>query len=78
VWPYELERWVLARPDAYGPLPTPSCSMSSCCGLRSHRRDRLVRGNPATRTFAELLIDCEEVHTLRAVHVGMLREDEPS
>jgi hypothetical protein len=30
----------------------------------------------ATRTFAELLIDCEEDRVLRAVLVGMLREAE--
>jgi hypothetical protein len=31
-------------------------------------------GNPKTRTFAELLIDCEEDRTVRAVLVCMLRD----
>jgi hypothetical protein len=42
------------------------------------RPDRIgeFSGNPKTRSFAELLIDCAEDRTLRAVLVGMLREGE--
>src|SRR4249920_2928481 len=42
------------------------------------RADRIGEfwGYPEGRAFAELLIDCEEDRTLRAV-LGMLREDDP-
>ena len=44
--------------------------------LRPGRRIGEFWGNPRTRTFAELLIDCEEDRMLRAVVVGILREAE--
>jgi hypothetical protein len=44
------------------------------------RADRIGEfwGNPKTRTFDELLIDCEEDRTLRAGLLWMLREADRS
>ena len=75
--PDELERQLQARLDALG--PPPRAELLHVLMLPDFERaDRIGEfwGNPKTRTFAELLIDCEEDRTLRAVPVGMLRESE--
>ncbi len=73
--PDELERRLRQRLDALGPAPR--AELLHVLTLPDFdRADRIGEfwGNPKTRTFAELLIDCEEDRTLRAVLVGMLRE----
>jgi hypothetical protein len=75
--PDELERRLRERLDALGPAPR--AELLHVLMLPDFERaDRIGEfwGNPKTRTFAELLIDCEEDRMLRAVLVGMLRETE--
>jgi hypothetical protein len=72
----EMESAFRARPEA---LP-PAARVELLHVLMLPDFDRAGRigdywANTKTRTFAELLIDCEEDRTLRAVLVGMLREE---
>jgi hypothetical protein len=71
----ELDRRLRELLDALAPAPRAELLHV----LRLPDLDRADRigefwGNPKSRTFAELLIDCEEDRVLRAVLVGMLRE----
>ena len=71
----ELDRSLRERLDALGPAPR--AELLHVLTLPDFERaDRIGEfwGYPDSRAFAELLIDCEEDRTLRAVLVGLLAE----
>jgi hypothetical protein len=70
--PDKLEHRLRARLDALGPAPRAELlHVLTLPDFDSADRIGEFWGNPKTRTFAELLIDCEEDRTLRAVLIGM-------
>jgi hypothetical protein len=73
----ELGRWLRERLEALGPAPRAELlHVLMLPDLERAERIGEFWGYPESRTFAQLLIDCEEDWTLRAVLVGMLREAE--
>ena len=66
----DLEHRLRERLDALGPAPRAELlRVLTLPGFERADRIGEFYGNPKTRTFAELLIDCEEDRTLRAVLV---------
>jgi len=75
VRPDEFEPRLRQRLDAFGPAPR--AELLHVLMLPDFDRAERIGefwSYPQSRTFAELLIDCEEDRILRAVLVGMLRE----
>jgi len=73
--PDELERRLRARLDALGPDPRAELlHVLMLPDLERAERIGEFWSYPQSRTFAELLIDCEEDRMLRAMLVGMLRD----
>ena len=74
----QIERRLRERLDALGPAPR--AELLHVLMLPDFdRADRIGEfwGYPQSRSFAELLIECEEDRTLRAVLVGMLGGGRP-
>jgi hypothetical protein len=77
--PDQLERRLRDRQDVDALGPAPRAELLHVPLPPDFERVGAIQsywGNPVTRSFGELLIDCEEDRTLRAVLVGMLREDD--
>ena len=75
--PDDLERRLRERLDALGPAPR--AELLHVLMLPDFERAERVgefSSYAQSRAFAELVIDCEEDRTLRAMLVGMLREAE--
>ena len=67
----------MRKPGNVSVLPAPRAELLHVLMLPDFDRvDRIGEfwSYPESRTFAELLIECEEDRTLRAVLVGMLRD----
>ena len=70
-----VERVLRDRLEALGPAPRAELlHVLTLPELERAERIGEFWSYPQSRTFAELMIDCEEDRTLRAVLVGMLRE----
>ena len=71
----DVERRLRARLDALGPAPRAELlHVLMLPDLERAERIGEFSSYPRSRTFAELLIDCEEDRTLKAVLIGMLQQ----